>query len=87
MKIKLYQILSEKEINKFLKSIGYNSSINNLLILEIKNEDMFGDFIIIEDYYFKKIYSEYQCLKTPTEEHKKQKANIIKNPNDSRNYK
>lgn len=80
--IKLYQILTERHMKSFLKDLG--TSIEKEKLVEIKNEkdDLFGDFIVIGGYKFKKVYGEYQCMKTPTETHSKAKLNFPKAKND-----
>jgi len=80
--VKLYQNLTEKQLNAFLKTLG--TSIENEKLVEIKKEkeDLFGDFIVTNGYKFKKVYAEYQCLQTPTEKHVKAKLNFPKAAND-----
>lgn len=80
--IKLYQILTERQMKSFLKDLG--TSIENEKLVEIKSEkdDLFGDFIVTNGYKFKKVYGEYQCMKTPTETHSKAKLNFPKAAND-----
>lgn len=85
-KIKLYQNLSAKQLDNFLKQFG--TRLNDTQLIEIKNkeQDMFGDFIVSNGYKFKLACGTYQCLETPTEKHKPQKATNIKQAfND--NYK
>lgn len=80
--IKLYQDLTEKQMDNFLKTLG--SSIAKETLREIKNQeqDLFGDFIVINGYKFKKIYSNYQCLETPTAKHSKTELKWPKAKND-----
>lgn len=82
---KLYQTLTEKQMDNFLKANG--TALADQKPVEIKDEasDLYGDFIVIDGYKFKKIYSEYQCLETPKEKHAKQRVSIRQAPND--NYK
>lgn len=69
--IKLYQHFTAKQMDNFLKTFG--SSLENEQLVEIinKEEDLVGDFIVINGYKFKRVYGEYQCLQTPTEKHSK----------------
>ena len=85
MNIKLYQILEKEEMESFLNILGKN--LEKARIIEIKEKDLFGDFIVTDGYKFKITNGVYQCLETPTEQHQKQTINIIKNKNDSINYK
>lgn len=82
--INLYDILSYDELNYFLSQ--YNTSIEEKNIVEIKEKNLFGDFIIMNKYKFKITNGVYQCMETPTEKHEKQKVNIVKNKGDSINY-
>lgn len=84
-KIKLYQILEKAEMNNFLKA--HNSSIEKEALVEIKENNLFVDFIVIAGYKFKLTNGVFQCMETPKDKHRAQKINIIKNPHDSINYK
>jgi hypothetical protein len=87
MNIELYQELEEEELVKELISIGVD--FKKLTLVEIKDDsaDLFGDFIVVNDWLFKKIYSNYQCLATPTERHEKQSLNFVKaNGDRGKNY-
>lgn len=81
-KIKLYQVLSEKQLKAFLEQNGIIG--NEIPITDQKNEDpiLSGDICEVAGHKFKKIYSQYQCLETPTEKHQKQTLNAKKAPND-----
>lgn len=80
--MKLYQNLTEKAMDNFLKTIG--SSIKKEKLVEIMDgkEDLHGDFIVIKEYKFKYSYGSYQCLQTPTEKHEKVKLRWPKAPGD-----
>ena len=82
---KLYQTLTEKQMDNFLKENG--TSLSDQQLIEIKDDanDLFGDFIVLDNYKFKKIYGNYQCLENPKEKHTKQRVSIKQAPND--NYK
>ncbi len=84
---KLYQPLTEKKLNKFLKQFGTDLSIERLVEIKDKEADLFGDFIVIGDWKFKLASGRYQCLQTPTEQHKPWRPNIIKCKTDSLNYR
>ena len=86
-KPKLYQLLTEKQMNLFLKQFGTSLSIERLVEIKDKEADLFGDFIVIADYKFKYATGRYQCLETPTEKHKPWKPNIVKCKTDSLNYR
>lgn len=87
MKPKLYQLLSEKQTNKFLKQFDTDLSIERLVEIMDKEADLFGDFIVIGGYKLKYANGRYQCLETPTEQHKPWKPNIVKCKTDSLNYR
>jgi|694.fasta_scaffold38852_11 hypothetical protein len=80
--MKLYQNITEKKMDNFLKTLG--SSIEKEKLVEIMNDkdDLHGDFIVIKGYKFKKVYGEYQCLQTPTEKHEKVELRWPKAPGD-----
>lgn len=84
---KLYQTLTRKQLTSFLLKNGVHiDTINERLskhdeIMD-KEADLFGDFILFERYKFKVVYSEYQCLETPTDKHVKQTVHAFKAPND-----
>lgn len=80
--IKLYQDLTEKQLDAFLKANG--TSIQQQKLVEIKSteDDLFGDFIVVKGYKFKKIYGNYQCLQTPTQKHTKTELKWPKAKND-----
>lgn len=80
--MKLYQMLTEKQLSKFLRE-KFNKDFNELQTTELKKEPLFGDFIIWEGYYFKKVYSQFQCMQTPTDKHVPKTIATAKNPNDS----
>lgn len=82
---KLYQVLTTKRLGRFLSTLG--TSLEQIPVVEIKTDTMYGDFIVTHGYYFKLTYGNYQCMQTPEEKHQPQKANILKNPKDSINYK
>jgi len=79
---KLYQTLTEKQLNKFLKELGTSTEKEPLVEISDNENDLHGDFIVVKEYKFKKIYSEYQCMKTPIESHKKRTLNMPKAAND-----
>lgn len=81
--MRLLQLLSEKQLDKFLKQ--YNTSISEQKLIEIKEGELFGDFIVIAGYKFKLSYGRYQCMETPTKIVKKQTINTFKAPNDKLN--
>jgi hypothetical protein len=80
MKIELYQEFNEKEILEVLKFLGKDRPlpVPPLELQEIKDEenDLFGDFLLFEEYGFKKVYDKFICLITPTEHHTRQTVNI-----------
>jgi hypothetical protein len=80
--MKLYQNLTEKQMDNFLKKIG--SSLEKEKLVEIMSDELYlhGDFIVIKGYKFKKSYGQFQCLQTPTEKHVKLKPNWPKAAND-----
>lgn len=80
--MKLYQNLTEKKMDNFLKKLG--SSLEKEQLVDIRDEaaDLYGDFIVIKGYKFKKSYGQYQCLQTPTEKHEKVKLRWPKAKND-----
>jgi hypothetical protein len=80
--VKLYQTLSEKQLKSFLMTLGISLENEKLVEINNKPEDLFGDFIITTGYKFKRIYSNYQCMETPTDKHKKKTLNFQKAPND-----
>lgn len=77
----LYQIATEKQLKKFLKK-EFEVDLYDLPMTELKTPLLFGDFVCHKGYKFKKIYSHYQCMETPTEKHSDKKVAIFKNPND-----
>lgn len=83
MNPKLYQNLTEKQLEKFLKENG--TSLCEQKLTEIKDEeaDFFGDFLVFGGYKFKLTFGWYVCMETPKEKHKKQKQSFIKAPNDN----
>lgn len=87
MKPKLYQLLSEKQTNKFLKQFDTDLGIERLVEIMDKEADLFGDFIVIGGYKLKYANGRYQCLETPTEKHKPWRPNIVKCKTDSLNYR
>lgn len=78
--MRLYQLLTEKQLNKFLKP--YNTDTGKEKLIEIKEGELFGDFICIGGYKFKYTYGRYQCMETPTAKATKQTINAFKAPND-----
>lgn len=82
----LYQNVTEKQLRNFIKKID-GTDLYDLSPIELKTDTLFGDFICHAGYKFKKIYSDYQCLETPTERHIPKKINISKGPNDYGNRK
>lgn len=84
--MKLYQILTEKQLAKFLKK-NFSKDLNEMQTTELKGDLLFGDFIICDGYKFKKVYSNFQCLETPSEKHAIKKVPFSKNPNDSLKWK
>ena len=80
--MRLYQLLTEKHLEKFLKK--YNTSISEQPLVEIKVGELFGDFICIDGYKFKYALGRYQCLETPTAKATKQTVYTTKAPNDIR---
>lgn len=85
-KIKLYQRLSEKQVNKFLKTMGTDLSIERLVEIKDKEADFYGDFLVIGGYKLKYTYGIYQCMETPTDKHKPAKVMAKKAPNDHYNW-
>jgi len=81
-KLILYQTFSEKQMDNFLKIMGSSLAKQKLVEILDKEKDLFGDFIIVKGYKFKKTYGEYQCMETPTEKHQKRTLNFQKAPND-----
>jgi hypothetical protein len=87
--IKLYDVLSEEEFLMLLSDSKTEALLKfqELKIVEIKEEDIYGDFLFINNYGFKKTYGSFQCLITPTEKHTKQIICIPKSSNDrSKNF-
>ncbi len=80
--IKLYQDFTEKQMAIFLKSHGKSLATQPLIEIMSAEEDLFGDFIVIKGYKFKKIYGQYQCLQTPKEKHCKTELRWPKAKND-----
>ncbi len=78
--MRLYQLLTEKQLNRFLKP--YNTSVNNEPLHEIKVGELYGDFICVAGYKFKYAMGRYQCLETPEEKLEKPKIYFTKAPND-----
>jgi hypothetical protein len=78
--MRVYQLLSEKQLNKFLKP--YNTDTGKEKLVEIKEGELFGDFICVAGYKFKLTFGRYQCLETPTAKIEKQTINAFKAPND-----
>lgn len=81
-KIKLYQLLSEKRVNKFLKTMGTTLELERLVEIKNKEEDFYGDFLVIGGYKLKYTYGRYHCMETPTDKHKPATLNAKKAPND-----
>lgn len=80
-KVKMLQELNEAQMKKFvLENEGV--LLSDKVITELKEELLFGDFIISGGYKFKKIYSSYICMETPTEKYKIHRVSFIKAPND-----
>jgi hypothetical protein len=65
--MKLYQNITEKKMDNFLKTLG--SSIEKEKLVEIMNDK--------DD-----LHGEYQCLQTPTEKHEKVELRWPKAPGD-----
>lgn len=80
--MKLYQTLTEKQMDAFLKKAGTSLAKEKLVEILDKEKDLFGDFIVVKGYKFKKTYGDYQCMETPTEKHEKRTLNFQKAPND-----
>ncbi len=74
-------------MDKFLQQFDTNLEIERLVEIKDKERDLFGDFIVIGGYCLKKASGRYQCMETPTEQHKPWRPNIIKCKTDSLNYK
>jgi hypothetical protein len=66
----------------FLKKLGTSLAKESLIEILNAEEDLFGDFIIVKGYMFKKTYGQYSCMETPTEIHKKIKKHWAKAPGD-----
>lgn len=81
-KPELYETLEADEMNKFLEQFNSNIELERLVEIKNKEEDFYGDFIVIGGYKFKFTYGSYQCLETPTEKHKPTKLHTKKAPND-----
>ena len=81
-KIKLYQNLSAKQLNNFLLPLGTNLDVERLVEIKRKEEDLFGDFIVVGGYKFKFASGSYVCMETPTDKHVKQTVHAFKAPND-----
>lgn len=75
----IYQILTERQLKKFLKNLGYD--LYELTPVELKKPD-FGDYIVCPGYKFKKVYSNYQCMETPSEKHEVKQLAYFKAEND-----
>lgn len=69
--VKLYDEFTEEEFKTLLSDSSTEAQIkfNELKIIETNIANAFGDFVTIDKYWFKKIYSYYQCLATPAEQH------------------
>ena len=80
--VKLYQEFTEKQLDNFLKTLGTSIEKEKLVEIMNKEQDLFGDFIVVKGYKFKKVYSEYSCMETPTEKHAKTIPNWPKAKND-----
>lgn len=78
--MRIRQLLSEKQLDKFLKDYGTN--VGEQKLIEIKEGELFGDFICVAGYKFKSSYGRYQCLETPEEKATKQIVGIFKASND-----
>ena len=81
-KIKLYQKLSAKQMDKFLKQFNTTLAIERLVEIKNKEEDFYGDFIVIGGYKLKYTYGQYMCYETPTDKHKPTTVNAKKATND-----
>lgn len=86
MKIRLYREFTGPQLKKWIDEHFY-TNIDDLKVKEDTVGGMFGDYIEIGGYKFKRIYGNYICMATPTESHEKPKINIIKAKTDSLNYK
>jgi hypothetical protein len=74
---KLYDTLTETELNDFLKHLGTTLEAETLTEILEPETDFYGDFIVYGGYKFKKTYGVYSCMQTPTEKHQKNKKNIM----------
>lgn len=85
-KLKLYQLLSAKQADKFLKQFDTNLDIERLVEIKNTEEDFYGDFLVIGGYKLKYTYGRYQVYETPTDKHKPAKLMAKKAPNDHYNW-
>lgn len=81
-KVKLYQLLKPKQMDKFLKQFGTTLDLERPVEIKNEKEDFFGDFIVCGGYKFKITYGRYSCMETPTDKHKPAKVMAKKAPND-----
>lgn len=84
--MRLYEIIGEKRLANFLKKeLGLDLAKQKIVELN-EGSHFHGDFIVVEGYKFKKIYSKYQVMETPTKKHEKPETHIMKCRTDSVNY-
>lgn len=69
--VKLYDEFTEEEFKALLSVSATEAEIifNKLEIIETSIANAIGNFVTIDNYWFKKVYSYYQCLATPSEQH------------------
>ena len=73
----IYKIFTPKQLSKFL-----NKPVEEIELVELRDADLYGNFIIFEGYKFKLTYGNYQCLETPTQKIEKRNINFVKAKND-----
>ncbi len=73
----IYKIFTPKQLGKFL-----NKPVEEIELVELRDADLYGNFIIFEGYKFKLTYGNYQCLETPTQKIEKRNINFVKAKND-----
>ena len=73
----IYKIFTPKQLSKFL-----NKPVEEIELVELREVDLYGNFIVFEGYKFKLTYGNYQCLETPTKKIEKRNINFVKAKND-----
>lgn len=85
-KLRLYQLLTSKQADKFLRQFNTDLSIERLVEIKDKEADFYGDFLVIGGYKLKHTYGRYMVYETPTAKHKPATLNAKKAPNDHYNW-